>query len=310
MMSGRGEPAAWSRRTRRMLEAALADDVGACDLTTERVVSARAVGRARVVAREPGVLAGGDVAAWVFERLERGLDVRRPIGEGERFAAGDTVLEVAGRVARILTGERVALNLLARLSGIATLTRAYVDAVAGTGAMIVDTRKTTPGWRELERVAVRAGGGTNHRFGLYDAIHIKENHVRAAGGIAPAWRRAGRAGARAALAARRPAFAEIEVRDLRELDEALDAGARMILLDNFTPAGLARAVRRARRKAPGVVLEASGGVTLATVRAVAETGVDRISVGALTHSARALDLTLLLEERRRAVGPGRRARVA
>ncbi|HEY7460639.1 MAG TPA: carboxylating nicotinate-nucleotide diphosphorylase [Gemmatimonadota bacterium] len=309
-MRGRGEAADWSRHTRRMLEAALAEDVGARDLTTERVVPARAVGRARVVAREPGVLAGGGVAAWIFERMERRLAIRRPIREGERFAAGDTVLEVAGRVGPILTGERVALNLLAHLSGVATLTREYVDAVAGTGALIVDTRKTTPGWRELERAAVRAGGGTNHRFGLYDAILIKENHVRAAGGVAPAWRRAGRAGARAALAARRPAFAEIEVRNLRELDEALEAGARMILLDNFAPAGLARAVRRARRRAPDVVLEASGGVTLATVRAVAESGVDRISIGALTHSARALDLSLLLEERRRAVGRGRRTRVA
>jgi nicotinate-nucleotide pyrophosphorylase (carboxylating) len=258
------------------------------------------------VAREPGVFAGGEAAAWVFHRLDGDLDVRFRVEEGGRFGAGDRILELDGRLAPILTGERLALNLLARLCGVATLSRAYVDAVAGTGVAIVDTRKTTPGWRELERDAVRAGGGVNHRSGLFDAVLVKENHVRAAGGIAPAWRQAvrrtrGRRGANPA------AFVQIEVRDLSELDEALTAGARFILLDNFTLRALAAAVRAARRRAPEAVLEASGGVTLATVRSIAKAGVDRISVGALTHSARAIDLSLLVEEVGRTP---RRARVA
>ncbi len=290
--------APWSRNTRLLLEAALREDVGAGDLTTERVVPTRLSGKARVLAREPGVFAGGDVAVWVFHRLEERLQVRLPLAEGGRFEAGDDVLELAGRLAPILTGERLALNVLGRLCGIATLTRAYVEAVAGTGASIVDTRKTTPAWRELERAAVRAGGGLNHRAGLYDAVLLKENHIRAAGGIAAAWRKAVRRprARRSGAGAREPSFVQIEVRDLAELDRALAAGARRILLDNFAPPALAVVVRRARERAPDAVLEASGGVTLANARAVAETGVDRISVGALTHSARALDLSLLVEE--------------
>lgn len=290
--------APWSPTTRLLLEAALREDVGTGDLTTERVVPSALTGRARVLAREAGVLAGGDVAAWVFRRLDPGLDVRTSVAEGERFEAGDHVLEIAGRVAPILTGERLALNLLGRLCGIATLTRAYVDGVVGTKARIMDTRKTTPGWRELERAAVRAGGGVNHREGLHDALLLKENHTRAAGGIAPAWRKAVRPASkgRRATGRREPAFVQIEARNLSELEEALRAGARMILLDNFAPSALAEAVRQAREAAPDVVLEASGGITLANVRAMAEAGVDRISVGALTHSARALDLSLLLEE--------------
>jgi nicotinate-nucleotide pyrophosphorylase (carboxylating) len=277
---------------RALLEAALREDVGAGDLTTALAVPPGARGRARIVAREGGVLSGASAAAWVFRRLDPQLVQRWKVQDGERFAAGAAIVELGGALAPILTGERLALNLLARLSGVATLTRACVDAVAGTGAAILDTRKTTPGWRELERAAVRAGGGTNHRAGLFDAVLLKENHVRAAGGVAAALRRV-----REGLEGRPPpAFVEVEVRDRAELEEALAAGARLVLLDNFPLPELREAVALARRTAPGVLLEASGGVTRETVRAVAEAGVDRISVGALTHSAKALDLTLLVEE--------------
>jgi nicotinate-nucleotide pyrophosphorylase (carboxylating) len=279
----------WGRETRRLLEAALWEDLGAGDVTTARVVPVGLLGRARIVAREGGVLAGSEVAAWIFHRLDPSLRIERPLGEGERFEAGGELLRISGRVAPILTAERAALNFLQRLCGVATLTRSFVEAVAGTGARIFDTRKTTPGWRELERAAVRCGGGANHRSGLFDAILLKENHLRAAGGVVEALR-AARAGAP------EPAFLEIEVRDRGELAEALAAGARMLLLDNFALPELAAAVREVRVRAPETVLEASGGVTLANVREVAATGVDRISVGAITHSARALDLSLLLEE--------------
>jgi nicotinate-nucleotide pyrophosphorylase (carboxylating) len=273
-----------------LLEAALREDVGAGDLTTELAVRPGTRGRARILAREGGVLAGSAAAAWVFGRLGPGLQQRWTVRDGDRFPVGAELAALEGPLAPILTGERLALNLLARLSGIATLTRACVDAVAGTGASILDTRKTTPGWRELERAAVRAGGGVNHRAGLHDAVLLKENHVRAAGGVGEALRRV-----REGLAGRpAPAFVEVEVRDRAELDEALAAGARLVLLDNFAIGELREAVAVARRAAPGVLLEASGGIDLGTVRAVAETGVDRISVGAITHSARALDLTLLV----------------
>ena len=297
-----GASTLWSAETEQLIEAALREDVGSGDVTTRRVVPPELRGRARVVARDGGVLAGADVAASVFHRLDATLAVSLPLAEGALLAPGAVLLELTGRVAPILTGERVALNFLQRLCGVASLTRRFVEAVAGTGACIVDTRKTTPGWRELERAAVRAGGGVNHRAGLFEAVLLKENHVRAAGGVAAAWRTAQQpSGEGASRDPRRgdvesPAFLEIEVRDRRELEEALAAGARMILLDNFPPDELREAVREARRRCPEAVLEASGGITLATARAAAEAGVDRISVGALTHSAPALDMTLLLTE--------------
>ena len=277
--------------TEASLEEALREDVGSGDLTTSLAVPPGTRGRARVVAREAGVLSGQAAAAWVFGRLDPGLALRWEVAEGERFPAGAGLLVLEGALAPILTGERLALNLLGRLSGIATLTRAYVDAARGARAAILDTRKTTPGWRELERAAVRAGGGVNHRAGLFDAVLLKENHVRAAGGVTAALRRVreGRTGGAA------PASVEVEVRDRAELEEALAAGARIVLLDNFPLPALAEAVAFARRAAPDVLLEASGGITLDTVRPVADAGIDRISVGALTHSARALDLTLLVE---------------
>ncbi|MBA2565619.1 MAG: carboxylating nicotinate-nucleotide diphosphorylase [Gemmatimonadetes bacterium] len=282
--------ASWSVATFALLEAAVREDVGSGDVTTQLTVPPGLRGAARILTREAGVMAGGTVAAWVFQRIDGELAVEAR-EDGVALEAGSELLGVSGSVASILTAERLALNFLARLCGIATLTRAFVSSIRGTGARILDTRKTTPGWRELERAAVRAGGGDNHRAGLFDAVLVKENHVHAAGGVALAWRAAS-----GALAGRPvPAFVQIEVRDVRELAEALNAGARRILLDNFSREELTQAVREARAAAPAAVLEASGGVTAANVRSIAETGVDLISIGALTHSARALDLTLLLE---------------
>ena len=258
-----------------LIDRALAEDVGDGDLTTRLLVPDDSRASARIVQREPGVIAGLDVAAAVFERF----DVRLEPGQG------DVVARLEGPAAGILTAERTALNFLGRLSGIATLTSRYVKAVEGTGARILDTRKTTPGLRELEKAAVAAGGGTNHRMGLYDAIMVKENHAAAAGGLAAATRTA---------LAEAPEGVEVcvECDTPDDVEIALDAGARRLLLDNMSPAELVECVARAGGRAD---LEASGGVTLANVREIAETGVDFISVGALTHSARALDLSLLLD---------------
>ena len=267
-----------------LIERALAEDVGAGDLTTDALVPPGARSRARIVQKAPGVISGLRVAESVFRRVDPGLRWHGHAPEGEWREDG-LVAEVAGDTASILRGERVALNFLGRLSGVATLTARYVRAVEGTGARILDTRKTTPLLRALEKEAVLHGGGTNHRFGLYDAILVKENHIAAAGGVAEATRQA--------LAASRGVPVEIEARTLEELREALDAGALRILLDNMSLDELREAVDIASGRAE---LEASGGVSLETVRAIAETGVDFISVGALTHSAPALDLSLLLED--------------
>jgi nicotinate-nucleotide pyrophosphorylase (carboxylating) len=233
--------------------------------------------------RAPGVPAGLAVAEEVFRRVDPELRFTAVAAEGEWRGPGP-LAELEGAAASILAGERVALNFLGRLSGVATLTARYVRAVEGTGARILDTRKTTPGLRELEKDAVRAGGGTNHRRGLYDAILVKENHSALAGGVGEATRRALRG-------APQEVPVEVECASLDEVAAAVDAGAGRILLDNMEPAELRRAVALAGGRAE---LEASGGVTLETVRGVAETGVDWISVGALTHSAVALDLSLLL----------------
>ncbi len=270
----------------RVVRAALDEDLGrAGDITSLAVIPAgtRAVGR--VVVRASGVLAGPNVAAAVWELLDPGVRVDTPVACGARVEAGDVVLAVEGDARAVLAGERTALNLLGRLSGIATLTRAMVDAVEGTGAVIADTRKTTPGLRALEKAAVRAGGGSSHRWGLYDAVLIKDNHLAVVGSVGEATRRA-----RAAVG--HTVKIEVEVEDLAQLAEALDAGADIVLLDNMPLEMLREAVAMARGRA---VTEASGGITLDTVRRVAETGVDVISVGALTHSAPALDVSLELE---------------
>lgn len=255
----------------------LAEDVGSGDVTTRAVIDEDTTCRAVVLAKEPGVVCGLEAAAAVFAEL--GVAFEPLVAEGETVGPGP-IAEVEGPARGVLTAERVALNLIGRLSGIATLTRHYVEAIEGTGATILDTRKTTPGLRALEKHAVATGGATNHRFGLDDGVLIKDNHLRLAGGIAPAV-------ARARAATDLPV--EVEAETLAQVREAVEAGADTILLDNMTLDELREAVALVDGRAK---LEASGGVTLDTVRAIAETGVDFVSAGALTHSARSLDVSL------------------
>jgi nicotinate-nucleotide pyrophosphorylase (carboxylating) len=266
------------------IDRALAEDVGPGDLTTRMVVPEGTRARGRVHLRTPGVVDGLQVAEAVFERVDPELGWRSLANDGARMEPGP-VAELEGSAASILTGERVALNFLVRLSGVATLTARYVEAVEGTGVRILDTRKTTPGLRSLEKEAVAAGGGHNHRFGLYDAVLVKENHAAAAGGV-------GEAARRALEGAPSGVQVEVECATRQEVEEALAAGAGRILLDNMSPRELGDAVELVAGRAE---LEASGGVTLENVREIADTGVDFISVGALTHSAPALDVSLELE---------------
>ncbi|WP_306533854.1 carboxylating nicotinate-nucleotide diphosphorylase [Geobacter sp.] len=269
----------------KIIENALMEDIHTGDITTLAVVPDRRPARARLIAKEPLVLAGIDVAARVFTFLDGSVRFEVKQGDGVRLAAGDLIAEVAGDSAILLQGERVALNLLQRMCGTATLTAKYVEAVAGTGARIVDTRKTTPGLRVLEKYSVRVGGGINHRTGLYDGVLIKENHIAAAGGIT-------RAISRARAYIPHTMKIEVETETLSEVTEALEAGADIIMLDNMDLATMREAVTIIGGR---VLVEASGGVNLETVRGIAETGVDIISVGALTHSARAMDISMLLE---------------
>jgi nicotinate-nucleotide pyrophosphorylase (carboxylating) len=271
---------------RRHVAAALEEDVGAGDATTLATIPESAQAHGRLVAREPLVLAGLDLACAAFQLFSNQVALVREAADGERISAGATVLRVTGPARALLTAERVALNFLQRLSGVATLTAEYVRAVAGTKARILDTRKTTPGWRDLEKHAVLCGGGQNHRFGLYDMILIKDNHLAALRGEAPN-------PIAAAIQRARHAYpnlkVEVEADTVEQVRQAAEAGADIILLDNMSIEELKAAVEivvgRART-------EASGGINLSTVRRVAETGVDLISVGALTHSARAVDLAL------------------
>lgn len=261
---------------------ALAEDLGAGDATTKLLVPADARCRAQLLLEEPGVVCGLTVAATVFRTLDAGVEVTAVAAEGEQLLEVPAVLaELEGPAAAILAGERTALNFVGRLSGVATLTRRFVSQIAGTTATILDTRKTTPGLRTLEKYAVRCGGGTNHRLRLDDAILVKENHLRIAGGIAAAIERL-RGQARASLV-------EVEAETLADVAGALEAGVGRILLDNMSPDQVLQAVELTAGRA---ALEASGGISLATVRAYAETGVDFISVGALTHSARSLHVSL------------------
>jgi nicotinate-nucleotide pyrophosphorylase (carboxylating) len=274
----------------RLVEMALQEDLGpAGDLTSQAVIPADLQGRAVFVARAPGVVAGLPAAALVFAAVDPSLKFEPVCRDGTAVQRGDRLATVSGPMRGILSGERTALNFLQHLSGIATQTRRHVEAVAGLPAKVLDTRKTLPGWRLLEKYAVRQGGGHNHRLGMYDGILIKDNHLaaseqgaRAVAEQADAWRRE----------QERLVPLEIEVDTLDQLDDVLGCRPDMVLLDNMTPEQLREAVRRRNETAPGVVLEASGGVTLATIRALAESGVDRISVGALTHSAPALDIAL------------------
>jgi nicotinate-nucleotide pyrophosphorylase (carboxylating) len=262
----------------------LQEDLGHGDLTSELTLPPSVEGEAVILAKEPGILAGLEIARRVFRLVDPQLAFASQVEEGASVVAGQEVVQIKGSLRGILAAERLALNLLQRLSGIATLTRTYVEALRGTSTQLLDTRKTTPGLRALEKYAVRVGGGKNHRFGLFDGILIKENHIRGAGGILAAVQRA-KAGAPHHLKV------EVEVRNLQELEEALAAGADLILLDNFPLEQIRAAVQRVGGKVP---LEASGNMNLERARQAAEAGVDYISVGALTHSAKALDLSLLV----------------
>jgi nicotinate-nucleotide pyrophosphorylase (carboxylating) len=273
--------------TRELVARALLEDLGPGDVTAEAVVPENASGRATITQKEAGVLFGFDAAAEVFRQTGAG-ELEGVAKEGAwRDEVPAAVATAAGPARALLAGERTALNLLCHLSGVATLTARFVRQVEGTGARILDTRKTTPGLRALEKAAVKAGGGANHRMGLYDAILIKENHAALAGGVGEAVRRAREA---------KPGLpVEVECRDLDEVREGTEAGADRLLLDNMTPAELQEAVSAARRDGGGPELEASGGITLENAAEVAASGVDYVSVGALTHSAPALDLSMAIE---------------
>lgn len=298
-----------------LIRAALDEDLGfgrsarPGDLTANATVPAVAAARAQIIAKQDSILAGLPIAEAVFYTLDRAAILTSDYADSAPVKAGCTVLLIEGNARAILIAERTALNFLAHLTGIATLTRRFVDAIAGTHAKIRDTRKTTPLHRALEKYAVRTGGGANHRFGLFDAVLIKENHIASAGGVAEALRRAKEhvaalepiTAATTAYEAFAPAgepgaiVVQIEVRNESELRAALDAGADSILLDNQTPGSAATLVRIARQVRPACTIELSGGVTLANVRAYAEAGPDFIAIGALTHSAPAADFTLLVE---------------
>ena len=276
-----GEHLAWDA----ILDLALAEDLGGGDITSMTTVPAELPARGTLRAKSAGVISGLAVARAVFRRVDPAVIFSPLVADGDQVEPRTPIATVSGPARGILVAERVALNLLQRLSGVATVTARYVDAVAGTGARVVDTRKTTPGLRALEKAAVRHGGGHNHRFGLTDGILIKDNHLAAVGGPD----RVRRAVALARAGAPHTLRIEVEVTTLEELAQALDAGADIVLLDNMDVPTLREAVARTAGR---TLLEAAGGVTLETVRAIAETGVDLISVGALTHSAPALDISL------------------
>ncbi len=272
--------------TAELVRAALEEDIGAGDVTTAATVPDSARARALITQKAPGVIYGLSAAESVFAALDPDVRFERLVAEGQWREDGGPVLSVEGRARALLTAERTALNFLAHLSGVATMAALATRAVQGTAARVLDTRKTTPGLRALEKAAVAAGGARNHRAGLYDAILIKENHIDAAGGVAQAISSAREAAPELA------GTLEVEVRDSEEIDEALAAGAPRLLLDNMDDQQLRAAVAQVAGRAS---LEASGGVTLQTLRARAQTGVEWISMGALTHSAPALDLSLILE---------------
>jgi len=263
------------------LRGALSEDMGSGDVTTNSIVTSAASASAQVLAKQDGIVSGLSVAQQVFLMMSRDMRFNSTLSDGVQVVGGQTLLELTGPTRAILSGERTALNFLGRMSGIATLTRQFVDAVAGTKAKILDTRKTAPGLRGIDKLAVRHGGGGNHRFGLYDMVLIKNNHIDYSGSLTEAVRRA-RAGAN-------NLEIEIEARTAEEMDEALTLGVERILLDNMSLDELRRAVDLCAGRAE---LEASGNVSLDNVRAIADTGVDFISVGALTHSAKAFDVSL------------------
>ncbi len=279
---------------------ALAEDVGEGDITTKWTVPLTTRAQAKMIVRADGVIAGLDIAQWVFEAVEEAIVFEAHVKDGDRAVAGEILADISGAARGLLTGERVALNFLQRMSGIATMTAQFVDAVQGTNARILDTRKTAPGLRSLDKYAVATGGGVNHRVGLYDMVLIKENHIAAADGIGPAllavWKGMDFEG--------RDVPVEVEVETLSELDEVLVLGADRVMLDNMSLNDMREAVEKVRQlKGKKPELEASGNVSLERVRAIAETGVDFISVGALTHSVKALDISLLFRDSRAQTQP-------
>jgi nicotinate-nucleotide pyrophosphorylase (carboxylating) len=270
---------------RNIVKSAIEEDVGAADITTTAALTGEEIGKALALAKSDVVVAGIDVFRETFLFLDPGVQFTDYSKDGEVVEKGGCLAKISGNLSRMLTAERVALNFLQRMSGIATLTRRYVDEVKGTRAKILDTRKTAPGLRYLDKYAVRIGGGHNHRYGLYDGVLIKDNHIAAAGGISQALAR---------VCGRLPHTlkVEIEVKNLQELEEAINSGADMIMLDNMSLEDIRKAVAVTGGRVP---LEVSGNVTLANVRKIAETGVDFISVGALTHSVPASDISLKIE---------------
>lgn len=266
----------------KLIDLALAEDIGPGDITTDNLVDAQVPGHGEIVAKQDLVIAGLDIAKRVFQRLDDGIVYEASFQDGEFVADGSRVVTISGRLAALLSAERTALNFLQRLSGIATQVREYVSQLEGQSATLLDTRKTTPGWRVLEKYAVRVGGGTNHRMGLYDAVLIKDNHIAAAGGIAEAVAR---------IKKKVPAAVTIEVETttMEEVGQALDAGAHIIMLDNMDLNQIKAAVDLVSGRAK---LEVSGGVTRDILTALAATGIDLISSGALTHSVGAVDLSM------------------
>ncbi len=276
-----------SREIKKIIANALKEDIGSGDVTTLSTVSGRKKGRALAIAKDHFIVAGMDVFEETFKSIDKTIKVKKLIRDGSAAKKGDVIAEVSGNLSGILQAERVSLNLLQRMCGIAALTSRYIQAVRGTNAKILDTRKTAPGLRVLDKMAVRLGGGTNHRIGLYDAVLIKDNHIEASGSITAAVR-----AIRKNL--RRPMKIEVETKNIQEVNEALACGVDIIMLDNMTVSAMKKAVKRV---AGGALLEASGNVSLQTVAAIAETGVDFISVGALTHSVTAADISLKIMSR-------------
>jgi len=273
------------KQIRHIIEAALAEDIGTGDITTQATVSRKKKGRAQVVAKDDFVIAGFDVFAETFQLLDKSIKVKKLMNDGCRAKKGDVIAEVSGSLSNILQAERVALNMFQRMSGIATLTAEYVETVRGTKAKILDTRKTMPGLRVLDKMAVRIGGGCNHRTGLYDGVLIKDNHIEAAGGIT------------AAVKAQRKRLShtlkiEVETKNIQEVKEALKCGVDIIMLDNMSVPAMKKAVDFVAGRA---LLEASGNVSLQRVSKIAATGVDLISIGELTHSVRAADISLKIK---------------
>ncbi|MFD1957203.1 carboxylating nicotinate-nucleotide diphosphorylase [Paenibacillus thailandensis] len=276
---------AYDDALKNQIRAWLAEDIGSGDITTATTIPAGSISRAVIHVKENGIVAGMPVAKLVFEVVDSSLVFEAKVKDGDRVEKGTVLAVVEGSTHSLLTGERLALNLLQRMSGIATKTSLFVEALQGLPTRLVDTRKTTPGHRLLEKYAVRIGGGSNHRFGLYDAVMIKDNHIKGAGGI------------RAAVEASRKAIPhtmkiEVETESLEQVEEAIQCGADIIMLDNMPAALMREAVSRIKKAAPHVIVEASGGVRLDTIHAIAETGVDVISVGQLTYSFDALDISL------------------